>query len=77
MIEIPSWQLIKKYDRPGPRYTSYPTAPEWTVERALSIVRAAGKEPGYIFNLGHGIQVGTPPETVKAVVDAVHAFTWK
>ena len=30
MIQIPSFQLIKKYDRPGPRYTSYPTAPEWT-----------------------------------------------
>ena len=30
MIQIPSWQLIKKYDRPGPRYTSYPTAPEWS-----------------------------------------------
>jgi uroporphyrinogen decarboxylase len=44
------------------------------VERALSICRAAGREPGYIFNLGHGIQPGTPPETVKAVVDAVHAF---
>jgi uroporphyrinogen decarboxylase len=47
------------------------------VERALSIVRAAGKEPGYIFNLGHGIQPGTPTENVKAVVDAVHAFAWK
>ena len=22
--------LVKKYDRPGPRYTSYPTAPEWS-----------------------------------------------
>ena len=30
MIQIPSWALIKKYDRPGPRYTSYPTAPEWS-----------------------------------------------
>jgi oxygen-independent coproporphyrinogen-3 oxidase len=29
VIQIPSWDLIKKYDRPGPRYTSYPTAPEW------------------------------------------------
>ena len=47
------------------------------VERALSIARAAGREPGYIFNLGHGIQPGTPTENVKAVVDAVHAFTWK
>jgi len=34
----------------------------------------AGSEPGYIFNLGHGIQVGTPPATVKAVVEAVQAF---
>lgn len=24
--------LVKKYDRPGPRYTSYPTAPEWSKE---------------------------------------------
>lgn len=30
MIAIPSMDLIRKYDRPGPRYTSYPTAPEWT-----------------------------------------------
>lgn len=22
--------LLKKYDRPGPRYTSYPTAPQWS-----------------------------------------------
>jgi len=30
VISIPSPALIQKYDRPGPRYTSYPTAPEWT-----------------------------------------------
>jgi oxygen-independent coproporphyrinogen-3 oxidase len=30
VIQIPSGELIKKYDRPGPRYTSYPTAPEWS-----------------------------------------------
>ena len=47
------------------------------VERALSIVRAAGREPGYIFNLGHGLTPATPTENVKAVVDAVHAFSWK
>ena len=47
------------------------------VERALAIVREAGPAPGYVFNLGHGIQPGTPTENVKAVVDAVHAFTWK
>jgi oxygen-independent coproporphyrinogen III oxidase len=30
VIQIPSPELIQKYDRPGPRYTSYPTAPEWS-----------------------------------------------
>ena len=30
MIQIPPGELIRKYDRPGPRYTSYPTAPEWS-----------------------------------------------
>ena len=28
-MQIPSWELVKKYDRPGPRYTSYPTAVEF------------------------------------------------
>jgi uroporphyrinogen decarboxylase len=42
--------------------------------RARSLLEAVGHEPGYIFNLGHGIQPPTPPENVKALVDAVHAF---
>ena len=42
--------------------------------RARQILEAVGHEPGYIFNLGHGIQPPTPPENVKALVDAVHAF---
>ena len=33
--------------------------------------RAAGR-PGHVFNLGHGILPGTPPDAVKAVVDHVH-----
>jgi oxygen-independent coproporphyrinogen-3 oxidase len=45
VIQIPSWELIKKYDRPGPRYTSYPTAPEFKesfgpVEYASHLARA-------------------------------------
>jgi uroporphyrinogen decarboxylase len=47
------------------------------VARAQAMLRTTGPQPGYVFNLGHGIQVGTPTETVKAVVDAVHAFAWK
>src|SRR5512140_1934950 len=49
---------------------------ENAVARTRVLLRAAGREPGYIFNLGHGVQVGTPPETVKAVVQAVREFRW-
>ena len=40
--------------------------------RVKEILRRAGKRPGHIFNLGHGILPGTPVENVKAVVDLVH-----
>jgi len=50
---------------------------EGAVERARRIMQAAGPKTGYIFNLGHGLTPATPTENVKAVVDAVHAFTWK
>jgi oxygen-independent coproporphyrinogen-3 oxidase len=29
-MEQTTIELLRKYDRPGPRYTSYPTAPEWS-----------------------------------------------
>jgi uroporphyrinogen decarboxylase len=35
-------------------------------------VQAAGPAPGHIFNLGHGIVPGTPPDNVAALVEAVH-----
>jgi uroporphyrinogen decarboxylase len=40
--------------------------------RVREILRRAGKRPGHIFNLGHGILPGTPVDNVKAVVDLVH-----
>jgi len=44
------------------------------IEReAQTILSAAGPEPGYIFNLGHGILPGTPPENVAALVACVKA----
>ena len=43
--------------------------------RAANLALAEGSEaPGYIFNIGHGIHKSTPPEHVRALVEAVHAF---
>jgi uroporphyrinogen decarboxylase len=47
---------------------------ETVLARVTPMLEAVGHRPGYIFNLGHGIQPPTPPENVKALVDAVHAF---
>jgi len=45
-------ELLRKYDRPGPRYTSYPTAPEWS--------EAVGRE-AYVKALeAAGAQTDTP-----------------
>ena len=41
------------------------------VARVLALADRAG--PGYIFNLGHGVLPGTPVESVKALVELVHA----
>ncbi len=41
MIENVDLSLLKKYDRPGPRYTSYPTAPVWTEEFSETEAREA------------------------------------
>ncbi|MBK9516964.1 MAG: oxygen-independent coproporphyrinogen III oxidase [Anaeromyxobacter sp.] len=51
MLQIPPWELIQKYDRPGPRYTSYPTAPEWT---------EAFRTPQYVDHLARAEQAGGP-----------------
>jgi uroporphyrinogen decarboxylase len=49
-----------------------------TVEAAVAdLLQAAGPEPGYVFNLGHGIVPATPPENVAALVAAVHAHSRK
>ncbi len=34
-----------------------------------------GAGPGHVFNLGHGISQFTPPDTVTALVDAVHTLS--
>jgi uroporphyrinogen decarboxylase len=39
---------------------------------AKRILDQAGRRPGHIFNLGHGILPETPVENVIALVEMVH-----
>jgi uroporphyrinogen decarboxylase len=51
-------------------------APWEAVElKALAVLRRAGGRHGHIFNLGHGVLPGTPPETLERLVDLVHERT--
>ena len=45
------------------------------VERSLTAYGAPSAGSGHVFNLGHGISQFTPPESVSAMVDAVHSFS--
>ncbi len=50
-------------------------APEAVLEaRVREILELAGKRPGHIFNLGHGIVPGTPVENVLRVVELVRQY---
>ncbi|MEE8575238.1 MAG: uroporphyrinogen decarboxylase [Thermodesulfobacteriota bacterium] len=43
--------------------------------RVADILDRAGGKPGHIFNLGHGIILGTPVDNVRALVDMVHELS--
>ena len=45
------------------------------VERTLSAYGKPSAGSGHVFNLGHGISQFTPPESVTAMVEAVHSFS--
>jgi uroporphyrinogen decarboxylase len=45
------------------------------VERSLAAYGKPSAGHGHVFNLGHGISQFTPPESVTAMVDAVHQFS--
>ena len=34
-----------------------------------------GTQPGHVFNLGHGIHPGVPPEHLQVLIDAVHEYS--
>lgn len=45
------------------------------VEKALGSYGTPAAGHGHVFNLGHGISQFTPPESVTAMVEAVHTFS--
>jgi uroporphyrinogen decarboxylase len=47
---------------------------ELLAQKVRDILRRANRRPGHIFNLGHGILPETSPDTVRAVVEWVHAW---
>jgi uroporphyrinogen decarboxylase len=50
--------------------------PEAEIERrVLDVVKRADGRAGHIFNVGHGILPGTPPDAVGFVTDLVHEAT--
>jgi uroporphyrinogen decarboxylase len=42
---------------------------------ADAVLAAAGRAPGHIFNLGHGIWPDTDPDAVARLIDHVHDRT--
>lgn len=50
-------------------------APQEVVARETrSLLNSMDKEPGYIFNLGHGVLPETPLDNVKTLIDIVKSF---
>src|SRR5207248_6205277 len=49
--------------------------PEVIQAEARAILAAAGPEPGFVFNLGHGIVPDTPPENVATLVATVREMS--
>jgi uroporphyrinogen decarboxylase len=47
-------------------------APEIVRAEAAKVLVSFGRGTGHVFNLGHGISQHTAPESVAALVDAVH-----
>lgn len=49
--------------------------PEVVAREARRVLDSYGNHPGHVFNLGHGISQYTPPESVSALVETVHAHS--
>jgi len=49
--------------------------PQHVREAARRVIDAFGRVPGHIFNLGHGILLSTPIDSVAALVDEVRTYS--
>lgn len=49
--------------------------PERIREEVKKVLASYGNGPGHVFNLGHGVQVGTKPESVAAIIAAVRELS--
>jgi uroporphyrinogen decarboxylase len=50
-------------------------SPEVIASEVKRVLDKFGREPGHVFNLGHGVLPDINPEHVKAMVDAVHKYS--
>jgi uroporphyrinogen decarboxylase len=50
-------------------------SPEHIREQVAKVLASFGKGNGHVFNLGHGIHPGIPPEHAGAMVEAVHELS--
>ena len=49
--------------------------PERIRDEVRKVLESFGQGSGHVFNLGHGVQVGTKPENVAAMIAAVHELS--
>ena len=49
-------------------------SPDILTERISRLLGAMGRDPGYVFNLGHGIMPDMNPESIRRVVDIVKGY---
>lgn len=52
------------------------STPERVKEEAHRMLDQIGSQPGYIANLGHGIDKNTPIDNMHALIEAVHTHTY-
>ena len=74
-IELAKEKLGDRYVLQGNMEPTRLYSKKATKEGVEHIVNVMGKEPGHIFNLGHGMLPDLDPENAKYLVDLVHDMT--